>query len=104
MKISTGKELYGEKYTTYMRTEFFPSRRLKIVQFSDIVHHKVSRIDIIVIIVIKHICHVWWHISAITCQIIMSTCQIFMLTCQLFMMTCQIIMLTCQKNITTTSS
>ena len=42
---------------------------------------------------------VWWHISAITCQIItcMLTCQIFMLTCQLFMLTCQIIMSTCQK-------
>ena len=39
----------------------------------------------------------WWHISAITCQIIMSTSQIFMLTCQLFMLTCQIIMSTCRK-------
>ena len=29
----------------------FSSRRLKIVQFSDIVHHKVSRIDTIVIYV-----------------------------------------------------
>ena len=38
---------------------------------------------------------VWWHISAITCQIIMLTCQIFMLTCQIFMLTCQIFMLTC---------
>ena len=37
----------------------------------------------------------WWHISAITCQIIMLTCQIFMLTCQIFMLTCQIFMLTC---------
>ena len=39
----------------------------------------------------------WWHISAITCQIIRLTCQIFMLTCQLFMLTCQIIMSTCLK-------
>ena len=39
----------------------------------------------------------WWHISAIACQIIISTCQIFMLTCQLFMLTCQIIMSTCLK-------
>ena len=37
----------------------------------------------------------WWHISAITCQIIMLTCQIIMLTCQIFMLTCQIFMLTC---------
>ena len=32
---------------------------------------------------------VWWHISAISRQIMMSTCQIFMLTCQLFMLTCE---------------
>ena len=31
-------------------------------------------------------CPVWWHISAITRQ--MLTCQIFMLTCQIFMLTC----------------
>ena len=37
----------------------------------------------------------WWHISAITCQIIMLTCQIFMSSCQIFMLTCQIFMLTC---------
>ena len=52
----------------------------------------------------RFITKLWWHISAITCQIIMSTCRIFMLTRQLFMLTCQIIMPTCQKNITTTSS
>ena len=45
----------------------------------------------------------WWHISAITCQIMMSTCQIFMSSCQLSILTCQIIMSTCQKNIITTS-
>ena len=50
----------------------------------------------------------WWHTSAITCQIIMltcqifmSSCQIFMLTCQLFMLTFQIIMSTCQKIMST---
>ena len=54
---------------------------------------------------IRHcISRVWWHIYAITCQIIMSSFQIFMLTCQLFMSTCQMIMSTCQKNIITTSS
>ena len=42
-------------------------------------------------------CHLWWPISAITCQIIMSTSQIFMLTCL-------IIMSICQTNIITTSS
>ena len=31
----------------------------------------------------------WWHISAITCQMIMSTCQLFMLTCQIIMSICQ---------------
>ena len=46
----------------------------------------------------------FWHISALTCQIIMSICQIFLLTFQLFMLTCQIIVSTCQKNITTSSS
>ena len=30
---------------------------------------------------------VWWHTSAITCQIIILTCQIFMLTCQIFVLT-----------------
>ena len=44
---------------------------------------------------LSHICYAWWHISAITCQIMISTCQIFMLTCQLFMLTCQIFILTC---------
>ena len=34
--------------------------------------------------------YLWWHISAITCQIIMLTCQIFMLTCQIFMLTCHL--------------
>ena len=46
-------------------------------------------------------CFLWWHISAITCQIIMSTCQKIMSTCQIFMLTCQIIMSTCQKIIIT---
>ena len=46
---------------------------------------------------------IWWHISAITCQINMSTCQIIMSTCQIFMFTCQIIMSTCQKIIITTN-
>ena len=32
---------------------------------------------------------VWWHTSAITCQIIMLTCQIFMSSCQIFMLTCK---------------
>ena len=32
----------------------------------------------------------WWHTSAITCQIIMLTCQIFMSTCQIMMLTCQL--------------
>ena len=31
---------------------------------------------------------VWWHTSAITCQIIMLTCQIFMSYCQIFILTC----------------
>ena len=39
--------------------------------------------------------YIWWHTSAITCQIIMLTCQIFMSSCQIFMLTCQIFMLTC---------
>ena len=51
----------------------------------------------------KWYCILWWHISAITCQIIMSTCQIIMSTCQIFMLTCQIIMSTCQKIIITTN-
>ena len=53
----------------------------------------------------KLISFVWWHISAITCQIIMSTCQIFMLTCQLhvFISTCHIFMSTFQENILATS-
>ena len=38
----------------------------------------------------NQICELWWHISAITCQIIMMTCQIFMLTCQIFMLTCHL--------------
>ena len=54
--------------------------------------------------ILCNLSHLWWHISAINCQIIMSTCQIFMLTCQLFMSTSQIIMSTCQKNNTTTRS
>ena len=33
---------------------------------------------------------VWWHISAISCQIIMLSCQIFMLTYQIFMLTCHL--------------
>ena len=40
--------------------------------------------------------NLWWHTSAITCQIIMLTCQIFMSSCQIFMLTYQIFMLTCQ--------
>ena len=54
---------------------------------------------------LKHDVHyhwlLWWHISAITCQIIVSICQLSMLTCRLFMSTYQIIMSTCQKNIIT---
>ena len=42
-----------------------------------------------------YIALIWWHTSAITCQIIKLTCQIFMLSCQIFMLTCQIFMLTC---------
>ena len=41
--------------------------------------------------------HLWWHISATTCQIIMLNCQILMPFCQIFM-------LTCQKKIIITSS
>ena len=37
----------------------------------------------------------WWHTSAITCQIIMFTCQNFMSSCQIFMLAYQIFMLTC---------
>ena len=39
--------------------------------------------------------YLWWHISAITCQIIMLACQIFISSCQIFILTCQIFMLTC---------
>ena len=46
---------------------------------------------------VAFILYVWWHFSAITCQMIM-------LTCQLFISTCQIIMSNCQKKIITTSS
>ena len=39
-------------------------------------------------------CIIWWHISAITCQIIMLTCQIFMSSCQIFLLNCHIFMIT----------
>ena len=32
----------------------------------------------------------WWHTSAITCQIDMLTCQISMLSCRIFMLTCHL--------------
>ena len=46
---------------------------------------------------------VWWHTSAITCQIIIHamTCQIFMSYCQIIMSTCQKMMSTCQKMMST---
>ena len=50
-----------------------------------------TRIDIECLSVYKYSDpSLWWHISAITCQIVMSNCQIFVLTYYFIILTCHL--------------